>query len=147
MTAPVVGQQSDNQEGNNANEERREPPKQVALMVIRGFDSEHRNLQQRSQHRFKNNETGARSQHRLLSAASTTMMNSVQFAHSYKNVKIAGVDAASNEELMLPRQAQSKASIGHNNNNWWHEVSWQQCWHRMDMVGAKLDKATINECG
>jgi len=40
-----------------------------------------------------------------------------QFPHSCKNVKIAGVDAASNEELMLPRQAPSKASIGHNNNN------------------------------
>ena len=64
-------------------------------------------------------------------------MNSVQFAHSYKNVKIAGVDAASNEELMLPRQARSKASIGQNNNNW-----------RLKLVGNRVGTELDNGwCG
>ena len=61
ITEPVVRYQSDNDNSNNMNQERREPPKQMTLMMTRGFDSEHRNLQQRSQHRFKNNETGVRS--------------------------------------------------------------------------------------
>jgi len=56
-----------------------------------------------------------------------------QFARSYKNAKIAGVDAASNEELMLSRQAPSKASIGQNNNN--------NCWLKLvgNGVGTELD--------
>ena len=62
----------------------------------------------------------------------------VQFAHSYKNVKIAGVDAASNEELMLPRQAPSKASIGQNNNNNW----------RLKLVGNRVGTELDNGwCG
>ena len=77
---------------------------------------------------------------------STTIIISVQFAHSYKIVKIAGVDAASNEELMLPRQAPSKASIGqNNNNNWLLKLVGNSVGTELDKFGVKQDNATICE--
>jgi len=40
MMEPVARCQSDNEQDNNVNEERRRPPKQMTLVVMRGFDSE-----------------------------------------------------------------------------------------------------------
>ena len=101
--------------------------KWLTLVVMRGFDSEIKTNNSGRNIALENDETGVRSQHWLITTMSTMITNSAQFARSYKNAKIAGVDAASNEELMLPRQAPSKASIGQNNNRWWREVSRQQC--------------------
>ena len=96
ITGPVARCQSDNQEDDNMNKERGKPPKQMTLMVMRGFNGEIETNKSGRNIALENDETGVRSQHRLLSTTSTTMTILAQFPHSYKNVKIAGVDAATN---------------------------------------------------